>query len=101
MKKNKPLYLDPIYKLTRYYNALDRYTTTAFNRIFIAEHKKKGLNIALKINFLTKKLDITEQEINKYLLYLYKNDSIILFSNKEIYLIRLRKKFINQINKYD
>jgi len=115
-KLYKPNFLDGIYKLDKNYNELDQYDTDAFDRLLVSEYKKKGLDIALNINSLSKQLKLSHKEIDGYLMWLYKKGSIILFSNgygnsfydkeknsdkniENIYLIRLKKQFIDKINK--
>lgn len=115
-KLYKPNFLDGIYKLDKNYNELDQYDTDAFDRLLVSEYKKKGLDIALNINSLSKQLKLSHKEIDGYLMWLYKKGSIILFSNgygnsfydkeknsdkniENIYLIRLNKTFVNKIDK--
>ena len=95
---------------------LDHYDLKEFDKLLVLKSEKNGPDIALNINSVSKKLKISEIEINKYLLWLYKRGSIVLYSNgyknnfyekekntdkniENIYLIRLKKDFINKINK--
>ena len=109
----RPSYIDSIGKNL---NELDSYDSEEFNKLLALESKKNGLDIALNINSLSRKLKIAKLEVDKYLLWLYKKGSIVLFSNghrnsfydkdkntdkniENIYLIRLKKDFIDKINK--
>lgn len=109
----KPSYID---SLGKNLNELDSYESEEFNKLLALKSKKNGLDIALNINSLSRKLKISKIEVNKYLLWLYEKESIVLYSNgygnsfydkdkntdkniENIYLIRLRKKFIDKINK--
>ena len=92
---------------------LDYYDSEEFDKLLVLKSEKNGLDIALNINTVSKKLKISEIEINKYLLWLYKRGLIVLYSNgyknnfyekeknkdkniKNIYLIRLKKDFIRK-----
>jgi len=114
-RRYRPNFLDGIYKVSKDYNELDQYDTRAFDELLAAEYKKKGLDIALNINSLSKRLKLSNEEINGYLMWLYKKESIVLYSNgygnsfydkekntdkniENIYLIRLKKGFIDKIN---
>ena len=107
-RRYRPNFLDGIYKVSKNYNELDQYDTRAFDELLAAEYKKKGLDIALNINSLSKRLKLSNEEINGYLMWLYKKESIVLYSNgygnsfydkekntdkniENIYLIRLKK----------
>ena len=109
----KPSYID---SLGKNLNELDSYESKEFNKLLALESKKNGLDIALNINSLSRKLKISKIEVDKYLLWLYRKGSIVLFSNghgnsfydkdkntdkniENIYLIRLKKDFIDKINK--
>ena len=97
-------------------NKLDNYDTEEFDKLIALAYKKNGLDITLNINSLSKQLKLDNTQINKYLIWLYKKGSIVLYSNgyensfydkekntdkniKDIYLIRLKKDFIDKINK--
>ena len=114
-RRYRPNFLDGIYKVSKDYNELDQYDTRAFDELLAAEYKKKGLDIALNINSLSKRLKLSNEEIDGYLMWLYKKESIVLYSNgygnsfydkekntdkniENIYLIRLKKGFIDKIN---
>lgn len=111
MNNNKKFKDDEIQKIS-----VRLYDTDAFDRLLVSEYKKKGLDIALNINSLSKQLKLSHEEIDGYLMWLYKKGSIILFSNgygnsfydkeknsdkniENIYLIRLNKTFVNKIDK--
>ncbi|PCH82813.1 MAG: hypothetical protein COC02_05045 [Rhodospirillaceae bacterium] len=115
--KNKcyePNFLDGIFKLSKTLNDLDQYDTFAFDQLLLTAYKKEGLDIALNINSISKKLKLSNEKINKYLMWLYKIEFIVLYSNgyqnsfydkeknkdkniENIYLIRLKKSSIEKI----
>ena len=90
-------------------NKLDNYDKEEFDKLIALAYKKNGLDITLNINSLSKQLKLDNTQINKYLIWLYKKGSIVLYSNgyensfydkekntdkniKDIYLIRLKKE---------
>ena len=75
-KLYKPNFLDGIYKLDKNYNELDQYDTDAFDRLLVSEYKKKGVDIALNINSLSKQLKLSNKEIHGYLMPPTKKTSI-------------------------